>query len=94
MLRYSVVLLLLFLAHTYFSSLSSPLKLIPQTFFAMTMGFVILYITSLRQFKYVAEFIDWNKVAWAADPKRGFDVVPSADAPPRGDAGDMPEDHA
>ena len=89
-----MVLLLLFLAHAYFSNRSSPLKLIPQTFLAMTMGFVLLYITSLMQFRHVAEFIDWHKVAEVADPTRGFEVVAPADAPPRGNAGGMPDDHA
>jgi hypothetical protein len=85
MLTYSTVLLLLFLAHTYFSNLSSPLKLIPQTGLAMAMGYVLLFIVSLRQFKYLADFIDWNKVAEVADPTRGFEVVPPPDAPPRGE---------
>jgi hypothetical protein len=60
--RYAVGLVLLFIAHGYFSNLSSALKLIPQTFVAVAMGYVILSIVSLRQFKYVSEFIDWGKV--------------------------------
>lgn len=67
-LTYSVVLVLLFAAHSYFSNLSSPLKLIPQTFAAVAMGYVLLSIISLRQFKYVAEFIDWAKVTRTAEP--------------------------
>ncbi|MBA4149449.1 MAG: hypothetical protein H0X66_15155 [Verrucomicrobia bacterium] len=58
----------MFLAHSYFSNLSSPLKLIPQTVAAVSMGYVILYIISLRQFKYIAEFIDWDKVSKIAEP--------------------------
>ena len=67
-LTYSIVLLLIFLAHSYFSNLSSPLRLIPQTFAAVAMGYIILCIISLRQFKYVAEFIDWAKVSRIAEP--------------------------
>ena len=67
-LKCSVALLLLFLAHSYFSNLSSPLKLIPQTIAAIAMGYLMLYITSLRQFKHVAEFIDWAKVNEMAEP--------------------------
>src|SRR5687767_13857950 len=93
-LTYSVVLLLLFLAHTYFSRLSSPLKLMPQTGLAMAMGYVLLHIVSLSQFKYLADFINWDKVAEVADPRRGFEVVPPADAPPRGNAAATPDDHA
>jgi hypothetical protein len=57
-----VVLALLFVAHSYFTNLSSPLKLIPQTAAAIGMGYFMLSITSLQQFKYVAQFIDWDKV--------------------------------
>lgn len=67
-LIYSIGLLLLVLAHRYFSNLSLPLKLFPQTFAAISIGYVILYIISLRQFKYVAEFIDWAKVMEIAEP--------------------------
>ena len=65
-LMHWIALLLFFAAHTYFSNLSSPLKLIPQMFSAMAIGYVILSIFSLRAFKYVAEFIDWDKVAQTA----------------------------
>lgn len=64
--RYVIGLVLLFLAHSYFSNLSSPLKLIPQTAAAIAMGYVLLLISSLRQFRYVAEFIDWGKVTTCA----------------------------
>jgi hypothetical protein len=67
-LTYAVGLVLLFVAHSYFSNLSTPLKLIPQTLTAITMGYVVLLILSLRQFKYVAEFIDWQKVTEFAAP--------------------------
>lgn len=60
--RYAVALVLLFIAHSYFTNLSSPLKLIPQMFAAIAMGYVVLLIVLLRQFKYVSEFIDWGKV--------------------------------
>ncbi len=73
--RYAIGLVLLFLAHSYFSNLSSPLKLIPQTAAAIAMGYVLLLISSLRQFKYVAEFIDWGKVtASARCPACGYDL--------------------
>jgi predicted neutral ceramidase superfamily lipid hydrolase len=66
-LMYAVGLVFLFLAHTYFAKLSTPLKLIPQTITAVSMGYVVLLIMSLRQFKYVAEFIDWRKVTEIAE---------------------------
>jgi hypothetical protein len=69
-LRYAVGLVLLFVAHSYFSSLSTPLKLIPQTMTAVSMGYVVLLIISLRQFKYVSEFIDWEKVTEIAEQQR------------------------
>ena len=73
--RYAVGLVLLFIAHSYFSNLSSPLKLIPQTFAAVAMGYAILSIASLRQFKYVSEFIDWDKVtANGCCPVCGYDL--------------------
>jgi hypothetical protein len=87
------MLLFLFLAHAYFSNLSSPLKLIPQTFSAIAMGYVLLCVLSSRQFKYVAEFIDWDKVTEAAEPRRGFEVVSPAVPPGPGGAGGMPSDH-
>ena len=66
-----IVLLLLFLAHGFFSNLSSPLKLIPQTLTAIGMGYVILHTIAIRQFRYVAEFIDWTKVKESAEPSNG-----------------------
>jgi hypothetical protein len=71
LVTYSVALLLLLLGHGYFSNLSSPLKLIPQTMTAIAMGYMILYIISLRQFKFVADFIDWTKVTETAEPSAG-----------------------
>ncbi len=62
-----VALLALFAAHSYFTNLATPLKLIPQTMTAMGMGYVLLYIQSLRRFGYVAEFMDWEKVRESAD---------------------------
>ena len=62
-----VALLALFAAHSYFTNLTTPLKLIPQTMTAMGMGYVLLCIQSLRRFGYVAEFIDWEKVRESAD---------------------------
>jgi|GEM_PF-6443833 len=56
------VLLVLFFTHSYFSNLTSPLKLIPQTISAMGMGFVMVHILSLRRFGSIAVFIDWPKV--------------------------------
>ncbi len=39
------------------------------------MGYVILSIMSLRQFKYVSEFIDWGKVtASGRCPTCGYDL--------------------
>ena len=64
-------LLSLFLAHSYFSNMETPLKLIPQTMTAIGMGYVMLYMHSLRRFPYVAEFIDWAKV------KESAEVAPS-----------------
>jgi hypothetical protein len=63
---YSGLLGLLFLAHSFFTHLSSPLKLIPQTAAAISMGFFLVHIVSLRRFNEVAEFIDWARVAEAA----------------------------
>lgn len=73
-LRYSAVLMLLFVAHSYFSNLSSPLRLIPQTAAAVGMGYFLLFILSLRQFKAVSEFIDWAKVMEIAEPNASPDV--------------------
>jgi len=69
----SIALVVLFLADVCFANLSSPLKLIPQTFAAVAMGYVLLYIRSLRQFKFVAEFINWPKVTDAAESGRRED---------------------
>jgi hypothetical protein len=66
-LIYVVALLALFAAHSYFTNLTTPLKLIPQTMTAMGMGYVLLCIQSLRRFGYVAEFMDWEKVRESAD---------------------------
>ena len=76
--RYVIGLVLLFLAHSYFSNLSSPLKLIPQTAAAIAMGYVLLLISSLRQFRYVAEFIDWGKVTTSATKPHNPTMKPSA----------------
>src|SRR5688572_27712456 len=85
-LTYAVSLVLLFFANSYFSNLSSPLKLIPQTFSAIAMGYIILVIISLRQFKYVAEFIDWRKVTEiaesSAEPSGSTDNPGTAGGPP------------
>jgi hypothetical protein len=62
LLRYAAILLVLFVAHSFFSNLSSPLKLVPQTLAAIAMGYIVLLILSLRHFKHVVEFIDWGKV--------------------------------
>jgi hypothetical protein len=70
-------LLALFLIHAYFSNLASPLKLIPQTFCAIGMGYALLYLLSLRRFEYVAEFIDWAKVKQSAG-----EASPSDDGAP------------
>ena len=64
---YVAVLLVLFATHTYFSNMTSPLKLIPQTMSAIGTGYVILLVLSLRRFGYVAEFIDWSKVKKSAE---------------------------
>jgi hypothetical protein len=77
-LTYAVGLVFLFVAHSYFSNLSTPLKLIPQTFTAVAMGYVILLIISLRQFKHVAEFIDWRKVVEIAEPNAAPNGGPAA----------------
>lgn len=76
--RYMVVLTLVFLAHTYFSNLSTPLKLIPQTLAAITMGYIVILIISVRQFTHISEFIDWTKVNTAAEP----DSDGNAEKPP------------
>ncbi|GMU23821.1 MAG: hypothetical protein AMXMBFR13_38990 [Phycisphaerae bacterium] len=65
--RYLALLLLLFIAHTYFSNLDSPLKLIPQTMAAISMGWVLMLVLSLRHFTYLAEFIDWTQVTQATE---------------------------
>jgi len=70
-LIYIAVLVGLFLAHTYFSNMATPLKLIPQTMSAIGMGYVILLILSLRRFGYVAEFIDWPMVKKSAEQVSG-----------------------
>ena len=66
-LVYIGALLALFFAHSYFSDLMSPLKLIPQTMMAIGMGYVMMCIQSLRQFAYVSDFIDWSKVKESAE---------------------------
>lgn len=66
-LSYAAVLVFLFLIHSYFSNLESPLKLIPQTMSAIGMGYVILLVLSLKRFAYVAEFIDWPRVKETAE---------------------------
>jgi hypothetical protein len=66
-LVYVGALLALFFAHSYFSNMASPLKLIPQTMTAIGMGYVLLCILSLRRFAYVSEFIDWSKVKKSAE---------------------------
>ena len=76
MLIYALVLFLLFVVHCFFSNLSSPLKLIPQTFTAIAMGYMILSIISLRQFTHVAEFIDWTKVIASAEASGGGNAAP------------------
>jgi hypothetical protein len=77
-LTYALGLVVLFVGHSYFSNLVSPLKLIPQTFTAIAMGYVLLLIISLRQFKYVAEFIDWSKVTALAEPGAAPNGGPAA----------------
>lgn len=64
---YGAVFVILFFTHSFFSSMTNPLKLIPQTFSAIGMGYVILLILSLRRFGYVAEFIDWPSVKETAE---------------------------
>lgn len=64
---YVVALLVLFLCHAYFSNLTSPLKLIPQTMAAISMGYVVLCILSLRRFIYLTDFIDWAMVTKSAE---------------------------
>jgi len=75
-LTYWGVLLALVLGHSYFSDLTSPLKLIPQMITAILMGYAIICIILLRQFTYVAEFIDWEKVTESAGPCTGGNAVP------------------
>jgi len=65
-IAYIVGLVLLFVAHVLFARMDTPLKLIPMTFFGISMGIILIYILSLRQFKYMLAFIDWEKVTQAA----------------------------
>jgi hypothetical protein len=65
-LIYVGTLLVLFLMHGYFSSMATPLRLMPQTMSAIGMGYVMLCVLSLRRFGYVADFIDWSKVKGSA----------------------------
>ena len=80
MLIYAVAFLVLFAATGYFSNLTSPLKVIPQTMTAIGMGYVMLFISSLRQFKHVAEFIDWAKVTEVTETPKATDKTPDATA--------------
>lgn len=67
----AVLLVVLFLTHTYFANLASPLKLIPQTLAAIGMGYVILCILSLRRFTCLIDFIDWPEVTKSAESQDG-----------------------
>ena len=76
LLRSYAAFLLFFAAYCYFCNLSSPLKLIPQTFTGLAMGYLMLSITALRQFKYVTEFIDWARVSAVVEPSGPADGSP------------------
>ena len=68
MLTYAVMTLLLLGVHAFVSnSMESPVKVIPQTMAAVGMGYLMLYIISLRHFRHVSGFIDWTKVEEAAE---------------------------
>jgi len=70
LIRLHVVgLVVLFVINGFLCRLDSPLKLIPITLIAMIMGYVFFMFVSLRQFKYVVDLIDWDKVAVAAESK-------------------------
>ena len=76
MLMYAVTFLSLFAGTSYFANLTSPLKVIPQTMTAIGMGYVMLCVSSLRQFKHVAEFIDWAKVTEVTETPNATDNLP------------------
>lgn len=59
---YLLLLLVTFGLHLFFSNLETPLKLIPQTMCALYMGFLIYVLSTIGQFRYVKEFILWDKV--------------------------------
>jgi uncharacterized membrane protein len=63
---YFSALILCFLMHNYFSDLTTPLKVLPETFLAMIMGYIITVIISLWNFRVVSEFINWEKVTSAS----------------------------
>ena len=90
-LIYAFGLVLLFLAHGFFSNLSSPLKLIPQTAAAIGMGYVLLYVISLRRFKFVAEFIDWTRVSAVAEPHAAPNASAAASIDDRTEPGGSPQ---
>ena len=68
MFIYAIILVVLFAAHAFFTNMDTPLKLIPQMLAAIGMGYVLSYILSVRQFKYLATFIDWENVSRTAEP--------------------------
>lgn len=70
LIKYAVLLALTFLAHTYFVNLATPLRLIPQTMSAIAMGYLLTALAAVRNFRIVAEFIDWEKVTAMEEPQR------------------------
>ncbi len=68
---YTGILVILFLGHSLVLNMTSPLKLIPQTASAIGMGYLLLMIISLRQFRWLVDFIDWSKVEACVESESG-----------------------
>ena len=53
-------------------------------------GYILLCILSVKQFKHVADFINWDRVLEAAEPTQGFEALPPAHSYPS--PGEKPDD--
>ena len=61
-LRNVLLLALCFIGHTLSHRWNSPLSLIPETFLAAFMGYLLLLIMSTRRFQLVGKYINWDAV--------------------------------
>ncbi|NRA37114.1 MAG: hypothetical protein HRU15_03155 [Planctomycetes bacterium] len=64
---YYLILAIIFGLNTYVSNLATPLKLLPQTFLTVIMGFLICSIIATRYFKHCVDFIRWEDVEKCAE---------------------------